>query len=74
MLYDMSYILVVSASLNQQYLVRRKVGVRGILVPLMAKETNQKVQKGKKNMIKKSNKQSVFVLCWGWKAKSKCLK
>jgi hypothetical protein len=63
MLYDMSYILVVSASLNQQYLVRRKVGVRGILVPLMAKETNQKVQKGKKNMIKKSNKQSVFVLC-----------
>jgi hypothetical protein len=63
MLYDMSYILVVSASLNQQYLVRRKVGVRGILVPLMAKETNQKVQKRKKNMIKKSNKQSVFVLC-----------
>jgi hypothetical protein len=63
MLYDMSYILVVSASLNQQYLVKRKVGVRGILVPLMAKETNQKVQKRKKNMIKKSNKQSVFVLC-----------
>jgi hypothetical protein len=63
MLYDMSYILVVSASLNQQYLVRRKVGVRGILVPLMAKETNQKVQKRKKDMIKKSNKQSVFVLC-----------